>query len=79
MHLIAAWEVRAGVIPGSPMPQYSKQFLYTSEDVDKDAEHANDFAYQTIFNQRQFQAMSYHLQMSSPSLNNWADLTFIWY
>jgi hypothetical protein len=77
--LKAAWEVRAGLVPGTPMPEYTKRFVYTSEDVEKDGQHAKDPAYQTSFNQLQFAAMSYHLQMSNPSLNNWADLTFIWY
>ncbi|HEV8189488.1 MAG TPA: hypothetical protein VGP83_17165 [Pyrinomonadaceae bacterium] len=77
--LKAAWEVRAGVIPGQAMPEYTKRFIYTSKDVETDGEHSKDVAYQTLFNARQFEAMSYHLQMSNPNLNNWAELTFIWY
>lgn len=77
--LKAAWEVRAGLIPGTPMPEYTKRFVYTSEDYEMDGAHAKDPAYQTDFNRLQFAAMSYHLQMSNPNLNNWAELTFIWY
>lgn len=77
--LKAAWEVRAGLIPGQPNPEFTKRFLYTSDDYVEDGEHAQDFAYQTVFNALQFEAMSYCLQMSNPKVNNWADLTFIWY
>ena len=26
-----AWEVVAGVVPGQPLPEFTKQFWYTSE------------------------------------------------
>jgi hypothetical protein len=77
--LKAAWEIHAGLIPGQPMKEYTRRLIYTSTDYDTDGEHAKDEAYQTIFNARQFEAMSYHLQMSNPRLNNWAELSFIWY
>lgn len=77
--LKAAWEVRAGLIPGQPLPEWTKRFVYTSAQVEEDGQHAKDVTYQTIFNKRQFEAMSYHLQMSNPQISNWAELTFIWY
>ena len=77
--LKAAWEVRAGVVPGQPMAEYAKQFFYTSDDYDEDGKHAEDLAYQPIFMQKMALAASYHMQMSNPRMLNWADLTFIWY
>jgi hypothetical protein len=77
--LKAAWEVRAGLVPGTAMPEYTKRFIYTSEDYDVDAQHAKDMAYQPIFMQQIAKASSYHQQMSNPGMLNWAELTFIWY
>lgn len=77
--LNAAWEVRAGLVPGQAMPEYTKQFFYTDADYEEDGKHASEFAYQPIFMQRMVQASNYHQQMSNPQTLNWAELTFIWY
>lgn len=77
--LKAAWEVRAGLIPGQPMPEYTKRFLHTSEDCEEDGRHAKEFAYHPIFMKRMAEAASYHQQVSNPQALNWAELTFIWY
>lgn len=77
--LKAAWEVRAGWTPGRPMPEYTKRWIYTSDDYEQDGAHAKDLAYQPIFMKRMAEASSYHQQMSNPQALNWADLTFIWY
>ncbi len=77
--LAASWEVRAGVIPGQPIPEYTKQFHYTSRDKESDAEHAKDFGYQPLFSKQMACAAAYHMQMTDPRVNNWAELTFIWY
>ena len=77
--LAAAWEVRAGLIPGQALPEYTKRFFYTSEDHEEDNRHAKEFAYQPIFMQRLAQATMYHQQMSDPRTLNWAELTFLWY
>jgi hypothetical protein len=77
--LAAAWEIRAGVIPGQPIPEYTKQFLYTSADKETDGDHAKEIGYQPLFMKQMACASSYHQQMSDPRINNWAELTFIWY
>lgn len=77
--LKASWEVRAGVIPGQPIPELTKQFYYTSRDYEEDGEHAKELNYQPLFMKQMACASSYHQQMSNPQLNNWAELTFIWY
>jgi hypothetical protein len=77
--LKAAWEVRAGLIPGQPMPEYTKCFVYTSANYEEDGRHAEEFAYQPIFMKRLAEASSYHEQMSNPKVLNWAELTFLWY
>lgn len=77
--LTAAWEVRAGVIPGSAIMEYTKKFLYTSRDKAEDAAHSKDIGYQPMFMKQMACASAYHQQMCDPRVNNWAELTFIWY
>lgn len=79
VRLKAAWEVCAGLIPGQPMPEYTKRFVYTSEDYEEDGRHAKELEYHPIFMKRMAEASSYHQQMSNPQTLNWAELTFIWY
>ncbi len=76
--LRAVWEVRAGVIPGQAMPEYTKRFPYTSDDYEEDGKHAKDFSYHPIFMKRMAEATSYHQQMSNPQTLNWAELVFLW-
>jgi hypothetical protein len=74
-----AWKVQAGVVPGSRIAEYDRVWFYTVEDYDRDGEHANDPKYLTKYNELQWEAMRYYLQISDPRVNNWADLQFIWY
>lgn len=77
--LAAAWEVRAGVIPNQPRNEYTKRFFYTVRDKEEDAAHANDIGYQPLFMKQMACASAYHQQMSDPRMNNWSELTFVWY
>ena len=86
--LKASWEVRAGIIPGQAMPEFTKQWHYTSADGAKDEEdgkarHARSqsegLAYHSLFAKMRSEATDYHLQVSNPQMLNWAELTFIWY
>lgn len=80
--LKAAWEVRAGVLPGIPIPEFTKQFIYTSDDNEAD-NAANpggkDPSYHSKLAKVRAEAMDYYLQVSLPNLNNWATITFLWY
>jgi hypothetical protein len=77
--LTASWEIRAGVIPGTPISEYTRQFHYTSRDKEEDSAHSKEFGYQPLFMKQMACAAAYHQQMSDPRVNNWAELTFIWY
>lgn len=77
--LKAAWEVRAGVVPGHALDEYTKRFVYTSDEYEEDGKHASELAYQPIFMVKMAQATSYHQQVSNPQILNWTELTFIWY
>jgi hypothetical protein len=77
--LKAAWEVRAGIIPGEVIPELTKKFYYTSRDREEDEAHAKELNYQPLFMKQMACATAYHQQMSDPRVNNWAELAFIWY
>lgn len=77
--LRGAWEVRCGVVPSQPINEYTKRFFYTAKDFAEDGRHAKELNYQPIFMKQMALASSYHQQMMNPQINNWAELTFIWY
>jgi hypothetical protein len=77
--LVATWEVRAGVVPGQAMPERTKRFLYTARDREEDGAHSQEIGYQPLFMKQMACASAYHQQMSDPHVNNWVELTFIWY
>jgi hypothetical protein len=74
-----AWEVRAGLIPGTPRPEFTKRWVYTSAACEEDSSRGGDLAYHATFAKLRAEAMDYFAQMSMPQLNNWAELTFIWF
>jgi len=76
--LVASWQIRAGVVPGTPTPEYTKMFSYTSRDREEDEAHAKEIGYQPLFMKQMACANLYHQQMSNPAINNWAELTFLW-
>jgi hypothetical protein len=79
MRLKASWEVRAGVVPGQPIPECTKQWHYTSAERDEDEKHGSDQTYHSKFSKLRAEAMDYYLQASMPQDHNWAEITFIWY
>jgi hypothetical protein len=77
--LKASWEVRAGVIPGQPRPEFTRRWHYTSAQREEDEKSGNDMTYHATFSKLRAEAIDYYLQVSLPQLNNWADITFLWY
>lgn len=73
-----AWQVRAGLIPKEPLPEFTKKWMYTSADYEQDSriQKPSEVA---KFSKLRAEAMDYYLQISDPRLNNWAELVFIWY
>lgn len=72
----AFFEVTAGVIPGTPMPEYSKRWSYTDEDYGKDKEVPPDQT--TIFSTRLQEAHDYAMGLSNPTYVNWVRVDWIW-
>jgi hypothetical protein len=69
-------EVVAGVIPGTPMPEYSKRWSYTSGEHEQDTKTPPDKP--TIFSQRLQEAHDYAMGLSNPAYVNWVRVEWIW-
>lgn len=80
-----AWQVEAGLIPGQPMPEYTKLFAYTTEMREGDEalmkDQSNGFPYATLNNycRLQAEAMAYWRQLNDPGILNWARIDWIWF
>ena len=68
-------EVQAGIIPGTPMPEYTRHWSYTSVDYAKDQNMPPDQP--TILSVQLKEAHDYALGLSTPALN-WVRLDWIW-
>lgn len=68
--------VQAGVIPGDPMPEYTRNWGYTSEDYEHDQTVPQDQP--TIFSQRLQEAHDYAMGLSNPAYVNWVRVDWIW-
>ena len=76
--LKASWQVRAGLIPGTPMPEYDKQWLYSSRDYEQDGEtqvglRSDGSKYLHMRNE----AHDYAQQLEAGGLN-WVTVEYLW-
>jgi len=69
-------EVYAGVIPGTPMPEYTKRWDYDSDDFLQDMKTPQDRP--TIFSVRLKEAHDYAMGLSNPAYVNWVRVDWIW-
>ena len=78
--LRCTWSVTAGIIPGEPIPDYSRQWCLTSEQWEKDLAAANQgnpdppwtfLAYQTA-------AREYAQSLENPRSLNWVKCEWMW-
>lgn len=72
----AFFTVTAGIIPGQVMPEYSRQWGYTSDDYEKDLATPEDRP--TIFARRLAEAYAYAIEISSPRSLNWVRVEWMW-
>lgn len=75
----ASWTVVAGVIPGTPIAEFTKRWDYDSDEMEEDGRHASDPAYQPLFMKKLAEASFYAYQLNNPKLLNWVETTFLWY
>jgi hypothetical protein len=69
-------EVVAGILPGTPMPEFTKRWEYTSEDYEQDRKALPDGP--TIFSERLMEAHNYAIGITHPSYVNWVRVDWIW-
>lgn len=80
-----AWEVRAGIVPGTPMPEHTRRFVLTSDGFYADAELTEEQMKEkypdgkNLFLQAQSEAMEYARTLQHPNFVNWVELNWIWY
>lgn len=74
----AAWEVVAGIIPGQPMPEYTRQWALTSDDwYDSDGRPSTKGIAE--FTRLQAVAQEYARAITDPSRVNWVRIDWIWF
>ena len=76
----AFFTVTAGVIPGTAMPSYTKQWDYTSLDFERDVEALKqDPERQTSdFIEKMDAAHAYARSITDPRAVNWVKVEWIW-
>jgi hypothetical protein len=74
--LKAIFRVTAGVIPGTLIPEHTKQWNYTSEDYEKDCAAKLDEP--TIFSTQLGEAHEYAKRLSNPAYLNWVKVDWVW-
>jgi hypothetical protein len=72
----ALFDVRAGVIPGEAMAEYTKQWGYTSDEFEADKLTPQDQP--TIFSKRLQEAHDYAMGLSNPAYVNWVRVDWVW-
>ena len=77
--LSGAWEVVAGVLPEEPLKEYTKRFLYTSDDAEIDKQNAEDKESINLFTTKMMQAHDYAMAITNPAKVNWIKVEFIWF
>ena len=72
----AIFEVHAGVVPGSAMPEYTKRWSYNSDEYQQDRETPQDQP--TIFSKHLQEAHDYAMGLSNPAYVNWVRVDWLW-
>jgi hypothetical protein len=72
--LKAAWEVRAGIIPGVEMPEYFRRWTLASYDFESLGENEKGEVYSRLADE----ASAYAREIQSPKHVNWVKLEFLW-
>lgn len=69
-----AIDVLAGVLPGTPMDEFSKRFWLTSDDWDGGSEKG-----QEAFAKMVQEAQQYMLTLMNPAQVNWVRFEWVWF
>jgi len=69
-------EVTAGVIPGTPMPEFTKRWGWTSNNQQKLEE--GDQEAKTLYIRIHGESREYQASLENPNLVNWVRRDWIW-
>jgi hypothetical protein len=72
----ALWIVRAGVIVGEPIAQYTRSWVYTSRDYDLDQTKGPEEM--TRFSEIVLEVQAYSTGLTDPTYVNWVNSSFTW-
>lgn len=61
--------VRAGVITGEPIPEFTRSWEFTQADLDK----------RLVYVDQSGAAMNYAMSLQNPAKINWVKLEWVWY
>jgi len=67
------WTVTAGVLPGAVEKDYTRQWVYTSDDLAKDQHE--DYK---KWNEMKEEAYEYAKQITNPQHVNWVAVDWVW-
>lgn len=68
----------AGVIPGTPIPEYSKQWSYNNDDYENDVVSYDGGETPSILDRYLKEAHDYSISITQPRYVNWVRLEWIW-
>lgn len=79
-----SWEIRAGMVPGQPIAELTRQFHVSSSEYEAAGKVGPESGGLThVFIAKQFQAYAYANELQTLCANgrtcNWVELTFVWY
>lgn len=77
MDIKASWSVQAGLYPGDVIPEYSKQWVYTSDDFEADKSVPKNQP--TIFSKLDEEVHLYARHITNPFYVNYVRVDFLWY
>lgn len=77
MRAKGAWEVRAGIIPGTPEPEFTRRWFYSSQDYEEDVARPQEE--NTTFCRLREEALEYARGLHDPRRLNWVEMSWIWY
>lgn len=67
------WTVTAGIIPGQVESQYTKSWLYNSDDLARD-----QYQNWSLWHQMKNEAHEYAKSITDPSKVNWVAVDWMW-
>ncbi len=71
------WQVRAGVIPNSNMPEHTKVWYYVGTQYEEDVAN-KDMDAATNFTRMRDEAYEYAKTLTNPGFLNWVTVEWMW-